>query len=335
MFYKIILSDRFQTASIIFLYALCIWMPAFLSPEIIYTGDENYMPFYRLTNRLFEGHILLSKLVSFGLMFFEAILLVRINIKFVLMQHKTFMPALFFVVLAGFNPILMQWNPVLPAALFVILVLDIIFRSCHNDPDSYSYFNAGILLGLGSLFYAPLIYLAGFIWLAIMVQRPFYWREYLFPILGILIPYIFVFAYLFIADQDITDFLLVLKSNFIIHPGFPKSHWIYWVFAGYLALLLAIANVFILRVFQFRKNYIRDYFLILFWLFIISSLLYIFISGYDIGITYLIAIPISFMFANYFINARKNTGNKMLLYMLLCYVLFMAFYKILGGVKFF
>jgi hypothetical protein len=218
----------------------------------------------------------------------------------------------------------MQWNPVLPAAVFLTLVLQIIFKSYGDDPNSYRFFEAGIFLGLGSLFYAPLVYLLVFIWLAGMVQRPFYWREYLFPVIGLLVPYVFVLAFLFFGDKSIPEFFMMMKSNFVFESGFPEYLWIYWIFAGYLTLLIVIASVYMLKVFQFRKIYVRDYFMVLFLLFVTVTIVYLFFSGFDTGISYLVAISMSYMLTNYFINARKSVGNKVMFYLLIAYVVFLA-----------
>jgi hypothetical protein len=325
LLYKILTGDRFTTAVIILLIAIGIWMPAFLSPEIVSVRDsESFMPFYSLLSLGLEGNLMLSRILAFGIMILEAVMLVRINAKFVLIQQRTFLPALFFVILAGHSPVLLQMNPVLPAVLFLLIVLDIIFHSYRDEPNSYRFFEAGIFLGLGSLFYAPLIYMLLFIWIANAVQRPFYWREYFFPFLGSLIPYIFVFAFIFFEDKSIPEFLSRIKSNFVFSFNFPEYHWVYWGFAIYLAFMILLAGVFMMSVFQFRKIYIRDYFMVLFWLFICGTVVFIFLSGFNTEISYIIAISVSYILANYFINARKIIANKMLLYLFLGYVIFLG-----------
>jgi hypothetical protein len=325
MLYKILTGDRFLTATIIFLLALGIWMPAFLSPEIVMdgTGAAN-MPLYGLIGPMLEGNVLVSKLLAFAMLLFEAVMLVRINARYILVQQKTFLPALFFIIIASHSPALLQWNPVLPAAIFVMMTLSVIFNSYRDEPNSYRYFEAGMLLGLGSLFYAPLIYLLVFIWIAGLVQRPFYWREYVFPLLGLMVPFAVVFATLFILNKSIPEFLLALKSNFIFTLGFPRYHWVYYAFAVYLAVLIAIASVYLLKVFQFRKIYIRDYFMVLFWLFIIASLIFLFFTGFNLGLSYLIAISMSYLLTNYFTNAKKSLSNKLLFYLLLGFAVVLA-----------
>jgi hypothetical protein len=325
MFYKIITGDRFLTAFIIFLIALLIWIPAIFSPLIIIEGKMgNAMPFFNFFGPSLEGNVFWSKLLAFILVIFQAILLVRMNARYILIQQRTFLPALFFIFISGYTPVLLQWNEVLPAGVFLILILEVIFRSYRDEPNSYRFFEAGILLGIGSLFYAPLVYMLVFIWIACMVQRPFYWREYLFPILGILVPYIFVFAFLFFWDKNISEFLVSLKSNFVFKIDFPQFRWIYWIFAAYVAFLILLSTIYLLKVFQFRKVYIRDYFMVLFWMFITASFIYMFFSGFNTGLAYIVAMPISYMLTNYFVNAKKSIGNKLLFYSLLGYVVLMA-----------
>jgi len=325
MFYRILTGDRFLTALIVFLFAFGIWIPAFVPPKIIASTDSiNQMPFYLLINKYLNGNFILSGVIAFSIMMYEAFLMVRINARFVLVQQKTFLPALFFIIITGYSPYLLGWNAYLPSTLFVILTLNIIFGSYNDQPNSYRIFEAGILLGLGSLFYAPLIYLLPFIWISGMVQRHFYWREIAFPFIGFFLPYLFVFAFLFFTNKNILEFLLVLKVQFVFSFSLPKINWIYLSFAIYLLLLVLMASVYLLKVFQFRKIYIRDYFMVLFWLFISAVLIYCLLSGFNIGITYLLAIPVSYILTNYFINSKKSIGNKILLYILLGFSLFLA-----------
>ncbi|MCB8994197.1 MAG: hypothetical protein H6538_01160 [Bacteroidales bacterium] len=325
MLYKILSGDRFLTVLIIFLLALGLWMPAFLSSGVNAAGSiDSSMPLYNLLKSVFGGNILFSRIFTLFLVILEAFLLVRINAKFVLVQQRTFLPALFFILISGHSPALLQWNPVLPAVVFIILVMESVFRSYSDEPHSYRFLNAGMLLGAGSLFYAPLIYMLVFIWLSNMVQRPFYWREYLYPLIGMLIPYIFISAYLFLGNQSLTDYFSGIRPEFALNFSFHNYNWVYWVFLFYLAILVLMSSVFLIKVFQFRKIYIRNYFMVLFWFFISGLGVFALFSGFNIIMSYLLAVPVSFMLTNYFINARKTLGNKILLYLLILYTLFLS-----------
>lgn len=318
MFYRVITGDRFISAIIIFLIAVLIWSPAFFSfeqAEIVV--DSSGMPFHVFLSNSINSEHFISHISTFFLLLFEAFLLVRINARYILIQQKTFLPALFFIIITSFTPELHIWNECLPATLFVILFLDLIFGSYSDEPNTYKIFEAGILLGLGSLFFLPLVYLLPFIWIACMVQRPFYWREFVFPVIGLILPYIFLFSILFFTEKSIPDFFNLMKDQFIFSFTFPHFVWIYLAFITFLTLLILMASVYLLKVYQFRKIYIRDYFMVLFWLFISALLIYFLFSGFNIGAVYLIAIPVSYILTNYFITAKKSLGNKILLYSLL------------------
>ncbi len=325
MFYRTITGDRPVAVLIIILIALGIWMPSFLSDESLVTASgPDTMPLYSLLTSPLEGFPLLSRIIAFTVVVLEAFLLVRINAKFVLIQQRNFLSALFFIIITGHSMELLQLNPVMIASLFMILVLWIDFSAYRDEPDSYRFFEAGLMLGLGSLFYAPLSYMLAFIWIACAVQRPFYWREYFFPLAGLLIPNTVMFAIYFLTGRDIPQLLEILRSNLYLAQGWSGFEWTHWTFAGLLFLLILISSIFLLKVFQFRKIYIRDYFMVLFWLFLCASAVFILFSNFNLGMTAVIAIPVSFILTNYFINAKKNFPNKLLLYTLLAFMAFLT-----------
>lgn len=326
MLYRILTGDRFLTIVFILIIGIGIWIPFFIGSEI--TLNRQYgtgMPFFQYTNTLLSGRLFLSRLLSAVLVFIEAMLLVRINGKYVLIQKRTYLPALFFVLIVSSNKELLEWNPVLPAAVFVIIVLDILLGSHKNSPDSYRFFDTGIILGLGSLFYAPLVFIIAIIWISKIVQRPQFWREYLFPILGFIVPYVFLFAILFFRNEHFPTFFNNLSQNILFGIEFPEFHLTYWIFIAFLAFLVALSSIYFLGVFKFRKIYLRDYFLVLFWLFIITVIIYLFLSGTNPGIGYLMGIPLSFILSNYFINSKKSLPNKLLLFGFVMYILFLSY----------
>jgi hypothetical protein len=47
-------------------------------------------------------------------------------------------------------------------------------------------------------------------------------------------------------------------------------------------------------------------------LFLVSAIFFTFLTRFDPGIVYVSAIPVSFLLANYFINAKKSFGNRLL-----------------------
>ncbi len=87
-----------------------------------------------------------------------AFLLVNFNTTVFFIHERTFLPALIYILFGGFFPDHQLLNPVLPASIFLMLAVMRIMESYHITGTAYSYFDAGILISTGSLFYANLIW---------------------------------------------------------------------------------------------------------------------------------------------------------------------------------
>ncbi|MCW5899689.1 MAG: hypothetical protein KIT10_10500 [Flavobacteriales bacterium] len=62
-------------------------------------------------------------------------------------------------------------------------------------------FDAGLLLGAASLFYLPYAFLLVVVWSSVAVIRPFQWREYLLPVIGVGVVFFFAWAWLHVSGM--------------------------------------------------------------------------------------------------------------------------------------
>jgi hypothetical protein len=325
MIYKILTGSSLTTILAFLLIAVTLSIPSLIFPQEIHQISTDFqMPLYRAIINVLEFNTLIIKLIPLILILLISFLLVWINSRFVLIQQRTYMPALFYILLSNHIPDQTWWSPALLAAVLVLFLLFLVFRLYTAKPNDFRFFDAGIILGLGSMIYAPLVYLLLFVYVTNILQRSFYIREYLFPLLGFLVPYIFLYAILYLSGNNF-EFIF---NNFIqaINPHFqfPGFHWTYGVFAGYSGLIILISSIFFLRVFQFRKIYIRDYYMVLFWLFIFSAFIFIFISGFSPEIACISGLPLSYILTNYFINAKKSILNRLLLYLFIGFAMLLS-----------
>jgi hypothetical protein len=175
---------------------------------------------------------------------------------------------------------------------------------------------AGFFVAVASLFYFPYIFLLLFIWISLMIFKSFSEREWLVPIFGLITPYLFLFVYLFLTDD--VDFLFIpLKNNFSLEFSFNSLSLEYIIFYNFLALLIFISSVSVIRKITSKKIKIRKYLYANLWLFIIGIAMMMFLLNVSYEILYLIAIPSSFLITEYLYEIRKNIyGNILLLLML-------------------
>ena len=315
MFYRIITGDKPLSALIIIILALLLWIPDFIFPgknSFLLSADS--MPLYLFCYNAFEGNSGLSVSIAFLLVLLLGMLLNSINTKYMLVQQRTFLPALILIILAGYMPDTHNLSAPLFSSFFVVFMLDFLMRSYKAEPDSYNFFLAGITLGVGGLFYAPSIYFIVFIWISTAFLRPFFWREYIFSILGTIIPFLFQLTWMFLRDENIFIFFESFKKQ--IFAGFPEftMQLPYRIYTLYLFILILLSSIYMIKVFQFRKIYARKFFQIMFALFISAIVIFIAFSGFNPGLYYLISIPVAFLLTNFFLNSRNNVINRILLY---------------------
>jgi hypothetical protein len=324
MFYRIITGDKTITALIVIIFAILSWLPGFISTEKFFFPDPgSSMPMYDYIFGIFNKNLFVSKGIALSLVLLQGVFLVRINAKFVLIQQRTFLPAFFFIILSGFLPELHQLNAVLIASVFIIFTLAVLLRSYDSSPNSYDFFLAGLLLGSGSLIYAPMIYFLVFVWISTSFLRTFYWREYVLPVLGLLTPYLFYFGWMILYDVNIPAFFHLLKHQLFAGFQFLNMKLLYGIFTVYVIFLILISSVYMIKIFQFRKIYLRNFFLMKFWLFMTAIFVFAAFTGFNTRVFYIISVPVSYLLTNYFINSRKSLTNRVLFFLLILGALFL------------
>ena len=321
--YNLFLSNSPLAIGMIFLITVLLWIPSLLSGnELLATNYADQMPLFGLLLRIFEGSPTGAVVFAYVLFLMTAFLLDYLNTRFILVQERTYLPAWFFIVITSFYPGLYHLTPILPVALLFVVMLHLIFAGYKSEANSYRFFDAGLILGIASLFYAPAIWFILFIWISVIIIRPFYWRELLYPVLGIFIILLLSWSFYYVLKGDANHFFILLSSN--LSPSFLKKVPDIKVIVGtaYLIMMILFSSFFMLRVFKFRKVYARNYFNVFFWLFMLSIIFFFFPSGGNYGIVYLVSFPVAYIITNYFINTRKSAGNRLLFFLGFLLVIF-------------
>ncbi len=213
MLQRLFSGDKVFNAFMIILLGALLWVPSFISLKTsAFYYPVRPMPLYGFLARGFEGQVFLSKIFAFLFLLFQAVLIIRMNARFILIQNRTFLPAFFFLLITGFYMPLLNFSEAIFGSFFFVIMLDLLFSTYKKEPNTYRFFEAGLVLGIASLFYARLIYFLPFIWVVAIITRPFLWREWLYPVLGAAVPYILIIggSYIFGGES-------------FSHPGHPEG----------------------------------------------------------------------------------------------------------------
>ena len=297
-----------QPIAVFFLPLLCLllWFnPILPHADLALDTSGIPMPLYRLILQIAPVFSFASRIISCILVITIAFMISRLNTKFIFIPERTYLPSFLYVFIICAAVPFKEIYPILPAIIFFLLALERILDSFKIESLSYSIFDASLLLGIASLFYFNIILYLLFIWISISAIRPFHWREWVFSVLGVSIPYLLLFSVYYLFDFPFNTIYASVKGSFATEmPLFlNKSHYI---FIGFVALIVLIASPHILRVLSAKKILARKSYNLFLVLFLFTLSLFFLVKSASIDLVFMAAIPVSIMLAQYFISVRKS-----------------------------
>ena len=308
---------------LIFVTLVAVWISAFLhppvAPDAIY--ETQPMPLYGLLKIFVANHQSFGVVLSFLMVGVLSILLVNFNTSVFFINERTFLPALFYVLFGGLFPEYQLLNPVLPAAIFLILSIIRIMEGYHISGTAYNYFDAGILISLGSLFYANLIWFGLLLIIAIILIRTGNLRELAISIMGLLTPFLITFGIYYVAGKDAGGLMKFFGANLFSHSTgyqFPRLTIVAVLFFCAL-ILLSIIQLF--NYINTKKIKSRKTFSLLIWTFLISALAYILIPTVSVEMIWLTGIPASYFIAHYFVFVKKKLVPEILFLLVFVFII--------------
>jgi hypothetical protein len=302
---------RRTTPGVILLIILmlgALWIRAFLDPQL--PGNAVYeispMPLYRILRYLLGAHPLAGVILSFLILSFLLFLMVNFNTTVFFINERTFLPAVIYVLFSALFPENQVLNPVLPASVFLMLAIIRIMDAYRKPGIASNFFDAGIMISIGSLFYANLIWFGILVIVGIALLRTGNIKEIAISILGLVTPYIVTIGLFYVMGRDLMEFFTDIIFNlFGETPGLPFRRLTIIVLI-YSALILLVSAGFLMMQINSKKIKSRKTFYLLTWGLVISIALYIVLPSVSIEITWLTAIPASYLMVHYFVFARKK-----------------------------
>lgn len=298
---------------LIFILALAFWFPSILNFKYSFFIFDFYpSPVYSPLQFTEYSSPRITIIISFILLVLSGFLLIRLNVRFFFIQRRTQLPALFYILICSSLIPLQRLNPVSISVIFLIIAVFKIFDTYKKERLCYNFFDAALLISAGSMFYFNLIFLVVIIWIGLLILRPFIWREWIFTLIGLLIPYAILFFYYYIMDKDINSLLRTYKSYFLYKRYDMNFDLSYKLLAAYYLLMLIISSINMIGVYPVKKIYARKYFMFFLWLFIVAIAIYLIIpsAGYEMII--IASLSISFLLTHFFVNVKPNWINSSL-----------------------
>src|SRR5512143_722046 len=175
---------------LIFIISVLVWAGSFFHPpDIAQSSGVRPMPLYSVLLKLTSAFPLMSVFLAFMLLQLTGFLLVNFYTSDFFIGERTFLPALIYFLLSGIFISQQTMNPALPAAIFLIMASRRIMDSYKVQGTAFSFFEAGLLIGTGSLFYCQLAWFGFLLIIGIALLRTGNPKEIIISLLGLITPW--------------------------------------------------------------------------------------------------------------------------------------------------
>lgn len=191
-------------AFLLLVYGLLLKLPFFLHPQVPVAQQTDGFLFRAILQQLAHlgnGFHFIYPVISFVLLFTQAITFNRLVSDQKLMQRPNYLTGMSYLLVTSLFP---EWN-LLSAPLIVNTLLIWVWAkmsALYNHPKAKTLlFNIGMAIGVSTFFYFPSIAFSLLIIMGLLVTRPFKLAEWLVALLGIITPYYFLLAWVYLTDR--------------------------------------------------------------------------------------------------------------------------------------
>jgi hypothetical protein len=261
---------------------------------------------------------IISASLNIIILLFSSLYFARIIVRYQIIPQRTSLPSFLLLLISA--PYFQFYNGLsFPLISFFILliILDILFSVIDSKATSMRFFDISLILSVASFFNFYFLFFMVFlifVWVQFRgIQR---WRELVYIFLGVIIPYAFYFAALYLANIKISGFLnadLIFQNNRLYLPISKPLYMLGSVFG----ILILIASLHIIQKYVKMKIITRKYSLIFLSLFFVIFLITILYPGIKSDIVFFLSLPVGFLLSYYFSTCRLTIFNQILLILLI------------------
>lgn len=242
----------------IFVFACLLWLPPIISPET-YFESRSVISLMNVNVTWVYQYSFIFIWVAFLFALISALSINQILREYDLINMHSTMGLAVFILLVSGLPLFTSVNSFIIINLILVLVIQGILKlSIVEDPITVL-FNISFYLSFASLFYTPIVYLILIIWLAIITNRQIGLRNFLITIIGLLLPYFFVFIWFYWNDSVVEswDSLLLMLTEFNFNMNFQFFGYYNMLVLTFLFILIVMSVLIVLGKLSEKSNYVR------------------------------------------------------------------------------
>lgn len=258
------------------------------------------------------------------LVFTQAMLINYLVNHYNLSGKSSFLPALMYITVSGlFIPFLMLSPPLICNFLVIWMLFKLFGLYKGEEAKSISY-DLGMIVAVGTLIYLPFIYMFLVIWIALIIFRPFDWREWIACAIGFITIFFFLAVFYYLNNRlgQFFEIWLPLGTKFTVHININYYNYL---------VLIPVVIILIFCFFKLRQNFFKSYvqtrksFQLLFFIFLIAAFSFYVRADFHLDHFLLCAVPTGIFFAYYFLYANTRWFYETLYILLLASIIYFQF----------
>lgn len=276
---------------IVFIIACIIWIPSFISPQFLFE-QISVINFFNPNIEFIRSNSRYFIWVSFIFTVISAVAINQILKEYDLVKINNTTALIIFILFTSAIPIFTSVNPYFLLNLILILFIQGVLKLSLIENPASVVFNTSLYLGTASLFFSPLIFLIIIVWISLHMNMRTDIRNFVISIIGLLLPYLFIFTWFFWNDTLIENAnrILMNLSGFYLNI----QYWELGVFDIIMLLFSLLLIVFsVLKVINKlgeKSNYTRRNTLIILYFIGLLAIIIILFSGDSLALL-LLALP--------------------------------------------
>ena len=314
--------------SVIILLILCLglWVNAFvfinhnIEPPL-HNEDVLYHYFFESGLSYIARQIIALLVILTGALFLNFL-----TIDQEITSKTNYLPSFFYILFAFSSSTTGSIEPILVANLFVLPSLYFLMNSYREEQALSEFFKAGLFMGLSSFFYIHYIYVFPICLTALIILRPFNWREWIVLLIGLLTP-----LYLYVSICYLTNIDISMKAELMQSAlsDFQRP----LISEYYIAFLAILVLLFVFSLFHYLskgfggKVKTKKTKYILLWLLSLCLVIVFFEKTTEILLLPCI-VPLSIILGDYLAEIRLKIANTLMVLFLGGFVI--VYFHILG-----
>lgn len=235
-----------------------------------------------------------SSILAFLLIFVQATLINLTIARFRVATDVSLLPGVFYCLFTSLMPDFLPLSSILLGNTFLILALYNLFDTFKNNFVAGRIFDAGLWLGVASLFHFSYIFLVFWGIIGLSILRGIRFKEFSMFFIGLIVP-IFLFSVYCFWSNNLPALGEHFTENIGIISVIRHNTSDIYVKIGITSLLLALTLVASSQFFSRRNMAAQKYISMLYWLMLICGLTTLIQPGIDLNQLLIISVPISIL----------------------------------------